>query len=142
MTSCARRARRRSSAPAPSSATRRRTLIESRSPRHQETAQEVLLRLLDHLRHKPDEARAHRIGITGVPGVGKSTFIEAFGCQLTRLGHKVAVLAVDPSSSLTGGSILGDKTRMQDCRSTPTPSSAPRPRRAPSAASPGRRGRR
>ena len=89
------------------------TLIESRSPRHQETAQAVLLRLLDHLRHKPDEERAHRIGITGVPGVGKSTFIEAFGCQLTGLGHKVAVLAVDPSSSLSGGSILGDKTRMQ-----------------------------
>ena len=55
-----------------------------------------------------------RIGITGVPGVGKSTFIEAFGTHLTNLGHKVAILAVDPSSSISKGSILGDKTRMED----------------------------
>src|SRR5207344_1760067 len=60
----------------------------------------------------PRSGKAHRIGITGVPGVGKSTFIEALGCLLIEQGHKVAVLAVDPSSSRTGGSILGDKTRM------------------------------
>jgi LAO/AO transport system kinase len=88
------------------------TVIESRNPRHQELAQEILLRLLNHLRTIPDAERAHRIGITGVPGVGKSTFIEALGCDLTRSGRKVAVLAVDPSSTVSGGSILGDKTRM------------------------------
>ena len=82
------------------------TLIESNNHDHQKEAQEVLVALL------PDTGNAHRIGITGVPGVGKSTFIEAFGQNLTREGHKVAVLAVDPTSSRTGGSILGDKTRM------------------------------
>lgn len=76
--------------------------------------QEVLLRLLNHLRTIPDHQRAHRIGITGVPGVGKSTFIEALGGSLTNQGRKVAVLAVDPSSTVSGGSILGDKTRMHD----------------------------
>ena len=70
-------------------------------------AQQVLTELL------PNTGKAVRVGITGVPGVGKSTFIESFGTMLTGLGHRVAVLAVDPSSSLTGGSILGDKTRMQ-----------------------------
>jgi LAO/AO transport system kinase len=70
-------------------------------------AQQVLTELL------PDTGKAVRVGITGVPGVGKSTFIDAFGTMLTGLGHRVAVLAVDPSSSRTGGSILGDKTRMQ-----------------------------
>ncbi|TVR78797.1 MAG: methylmalonyl Co-A mutase-associated GTPase MeaB [Rhodospirillales bacterium] len=103
------------------------TIIESRSPRHQEIAQEILLRLLNHLRNIPDEKRAHRIGITGVPGVGKSTFIEAFGCALTRQGHRVAVLAVDPSSSLSGGSILGDKTRMQDLSNDPNAFIRPSP---------------
>ncbi len=83
------------------------TLIESGSPAHQKLAQEVLTALLPH--RKP----AHRVGITGVPGAGKSTFIETLGIRLTARGHKVAVLAVDPSSSLTGGSILGDKTRME-----------------------------
>lgn len=82
------------------------TLIESRKPAHQERAQDLLMRLM------PRSGKAHRIGITGVPGVGKSTFIDAFGSNLTAAGHKVAVLAVDPSSSRTGGSILGDKTRM------------------------------
>lgn len=82
------------------------TLVESRAPRHKKQAQELLLALL------PDTGHAHRIGITGVPGVGKSTFIESFGKNLTGEGHKVAVLAVDPTSSRTGGSILGDKTRM------------------------------
>ncbi|WP_292887897.1 methylmalonyl Co-A mutase-associated GTPase MeaB [Nisaea sp.] len=84
------------------------TLIESRSPAHRAQAQEVLNALL------PFSGDARRIGITGVPGVGKSTFIEAFGKMLTGSGHKVAVLAVDPSSNRTGGSILGDKTRMQE----------------------------
>ncbi len=82
------------------------TLVESNAPAHQEMAQEVLLRVL------PDTGTAHRIGITGVPGVGKSTFIEKLGTQLTGEGHRVAVLAVDPSSGVSGGSILGDKTRM------------------------------
>lgn len=82
------------------------TLAESGRADHQGNAQELLERLL------PRTGKAVRIGITGVPGVGKSTFIEAFGLYLVGLGRKVAVLAVDPSSSLSGGSILGDKTRM------------------------------
>lgn len=82
------------------------TLIESRNPEHQAEAQQVLLRVL------PKTGNAHRIGITGVPGVGKSTFIDALGTMLTGRGHKVAVMAVDPTSRRTGGSILGDKTRM------------------------------
>ena len=64
------------------------------------------------LRLLPKAGESHRVGITGVPGVGKSTFIDALGTQLTAAGHRVAVLAVDPSSTRTGGSILGDKTRM------------------------------
>jgi LAO/AO transport system kinase len=83
------------------------TLTESRKPEHQQMAEAMLLRLLPHC------GKAHRIGITGVPGVGKSTFIDALGMQLTAQGHCVAVLAVDPTSSRTGGSILGDKTRME-----------------------------
>lgn len=82
------------------------TLIESRNRRHQEIANAILLRILPHT------GKAHRIGITGVPGVGKSTFIESFGCALIKQGKRVAVLAVDPSSPVSGGSILGDKTRM------------------------------
>lgn len=82
------------------------TLIESHSPKHQCLAQEVLQRSLALA--KP----SIRIGITGVPGVGKSTFIEALGMHLITQGHRVAVLAVDPSSRVTKGSILGDKTRM------------------------------
>ncbi len=82
------------------------TLLESRNRRMQEQAQELLTRLL------PSTGRSQRIGITGVPGAGKSTFIEALGTRLTSRGHRVAVLAVDPSSRLSGGSILGDKTRM------------------------------
>jgi LAO/AO transport system kinase len=65
------------------------------------------------LRLVPDSGKAHRVGISGVPGVGKSTFIDALGTQLTAAGHRVAVLAVDPTSKRTGGSILGDKTRME-----------------------------
>jgi LAO/AO transport system kinase len=82
------------------------TLTESRKPEHQKLAEAMLLRLLPHC------GKAHRVGITGVPGVGKSTFIDALGTRLTAQGHRVAVLAVDPTSSRTGGSILGDKTRM------------------------------
>ncbi|ORA18216.1 methylmalonyl Co-A mutase-associated GTPase MeaB [Mycobacterium asiaticum] len=82
------------------------TLLESTRADHRERAQQLLLALL------PDAGNAHRIGITGVPGVGKSTSIEALGMHLIDHGHKVAVLAVDPSSTRTGGSILGDKTRM------------------------------
>lgn len=82
------------------------TLIESNNPVHQATAAELVSRLM------PRTGKAHRVGITGVPGVGKSTFIETLGCNLTEAGHNVAVLAVDPSSSITGGSVLGDKTRM------------------------------
>ncbi|MER6287902.1 methylmalonyl Co-A mutase-associated GTPase MeaB [Streptomyces sviceus] len=83
------------------------TLVESTHPRHRSLAQQLLTELLPH------SGRARRIGVSGVPGVGKSTFIDAFGTMLTSLGHRVAVLAVDPSSSRTGGSILGDKTRME-----------------------------
>lgn len=83
------------------------TLIESQRPDHRERAHRVLEGLLPHT------GGAIRIGISGVPGVGKSTFIEAFGLYLIEQGLRVAVLAVDPSSALTGGSILGDKTRME-----------------------------
>jgi LAO/AO transport system kinase len=82
------------------------TLMESSSPRHQPLAEDVLTRLLPHT------GGSVRVGITGVPGVGKSTFIEALGLHLVRRGLRVAVLAVDPSSGVSGGSILGDKTRM------------------------------
>lgn len=83
------------------------TLVESTRPDHRTAAQQLLTELLQH------SGNARRIGISGVPGVGKSTFIDAFGSMLTGLGHRVAVLAVDPSSTRTGGSILGDKTRME-----------------------------
>lgn len=82
------------------------TLVESSLPQHQILAEEVLNRLL------PSTGNTVRIGITGVPGAGKSTSIEALGLYLIDQGHRVAVLAVDPSSGITGGSILGDKTRM------------------------------
>ena len=83
------------------------TLVESAAPQHHETAQALLAALMPH------SGKSLRIGITGVPGAGKSTFIDSFGCMLTAHGHRVAVLAIDPSSALTGGSILGDKTRME-----------------------------
>ena len=83
------------------------TLIESTLPDHQETARAVMDALLPHT------GKAVRLGITGVPGAGKSTFIESFGMMLTEKGLRVAVLAVDPSSPRTGGSILADKTRME-----------------------------
>ena len=82
------------------------TLVESRRADHQAEARALLSEIM------PLTGKAQRIGITGVPGVGKSTFIEAFGTLLTGLGKRVAVLAVDPTSRRSGGSILGDKTRM------------------------------
>src|SRR4051812_50007706 len=82
------------------------TLVESRRADHREKAQELLVELLPHA------GGARRVGISGVPGVGKSTFIDQLGVDLTGAGSKVAVLAVDPSSARSGGSILGDKTRM------------------------------
>ena len=82
------------------------TLVESKRADHRAAAQELLLKLTPHA------GKSFRVGITGVPGVGKSTTIEALGMHLLELGHKVAVLAVDPSSTRTRGSILGDKTRM------------------------------
>jgi len=99
------------------------TLLESTHPESFEKGQDLLESLLPHA------GKSIRIGITGVPGVGKSTFIEAFGLFLIEQGHRVAVLAVDPSSPLTGGSIMGDKTRMnelaqqQDAFIRPSPSS-------------------
>jgi LAO/AO transport system kinase len=83
------------------------TLVESTRTDHQQRAQQVLNALL------PKTGKAIRIGISGVPGAGKSTFIEALGLWLINQGHRLAVLAVDPSSSVSGGSILGDKTRME-----------------------------
>lgn len=100
------------------------TLVESQRADHREQAQELLAELL------PDTGGAQRIGVTGVPGVGKSTFLESFGMHLVEQGRRIAVLAVDPSSSVTGGSILGDKARMhrlaQDERAfiRPSPSGA------------------
>lgn len=82
------------------------TLVESTRADHRDLAQQLLLQLLPHA------GASHRVGITGVPGVGKSTFIDTLGMYLIERGHRVAVLAVDPSSTRTGGSILGDKTRM------------------------------
>lgn len=82
------------------------TLVESHRADHRQAAQELLMELL------PSAGGAARVGISGPPGVGKSTFIEALGSRLTRTGHRVAVLAVDPSSTRSRGSILGDKTRM------------------------------
>ncbi len=84
------------------------TLVESSNKKNKEAAQAVIKKCLPHT------GKSIRLGITGVPGVGKSTFIESFGTYLTQKGHRVAVLAVDPSSTLSKGSILGDKTRMNN----------------------------
>jgi LAO/AO transport system kinase len=89
------------------------TLIESRRPDHQEQAEQLLERLL------PATGKAVRLGISGTPGAGKSTFIEALGRHVIGQGHDIAVLAVDPSSRRSGGSILGDKTRMQRLAQAP-----------------------
>lgn len=99
------------------------TLIESENPRDMELASELVKYFLKN----PGES--FRIGITGIPGVGKSTFIEAFGLDLIEKGHKVAVLAVDPSSEKTGGSILGDKTRMENLSRHPAAYIRPSPSR-------------
>jgi LAO/AO transport system kinase len=97
------------------------TLIESNSPAHHNMAQAVLKQV------QPHAGGGIRVGITGVPGAGKSTFIEALGVDLCRSGKKVAVLAVDPSSSRTGGSILGDKTRMETLTREPNAFIRPSP---------------
>ena len=89
------------------------TLVESQAPDAITTAQDVLSRVLEQT------GGALRVGISGVPGVGKSTFIDALGVHLVQRGHRVAVLAVDPSSSISGGSILGDKSRMPRLASSP-----------------------
>ena len=97
------------------------TLLESTRADHRGQAEALLARLL------PAAGRAHRIGVSGAPGVGKSTFIEAFGKLLTGQGSKVAVLAVDPSSTRSGGSILGDKTRMAELAGDPNAFIRPSP---------------
>ncbi len=97
------------------------TLIESSLEKHQKKAQSLLEALLPH------SGKSIRIGLSGSPGVGKSTFIENFGLLLTRLGKKVAVLAVDPSSPVSGGSILGDKTRMEKLSQDPNAFIRPSP---------------
>ncbi|MBT4676638.1 MAG: methylmalonyl Co-A mutase-associated GTPase MeaB [Acidimicrobiales bacterium] len=97
------------------------TLVESTKPDHRADAR----RLLDAL--APHAGGAQRVGVTGVPGVGKSTFIEALGSMLTAVGHRVAVLAVDPTSTVTGGSILGDKTRMPRLSNDPSAFVRPSP---------------
>lgn len=89
------------------------TLVESIHPKHREPAEEIVEKCV------PYSGKSIRIGITGVPGVGKSTFIETFGTYITSLGHKLAVLAIDPSSQISGGSILGDKTRMEQLSANP-----------------------
>ncbi len=97
------------------------TLVESNAAAHFEMAQQVIQKLL------PYTGKSKRVGITGVPGAGKSTFIEALGTQLCKDGHKVAVLAVDPSSTVTKGSILGDKTRMEQLARQPNAFIRPSP---------------
>src|SRR6476620_3884493 len=97
------------------------TLIESAKDEHAGPAQQLLQRLLPHT------GKAHRIGITGVPGVGKSTAIDQLGINLVEQGHRVAVLAVDPTSTRSGGSILGDKTRMTRLSQSPAAFIRPSP---------------
>ncbi|MEQ9460845.1 MAG: methylmalonyl Co-A mutase-associated GTPase MeaB [Phycisphaeraceae bacterium] len=97
------------------------TLAESHKPQHQRQAEQLVTQLM------PQTGNALRVGITGVPGVGKSTFIERLGVTLADDNHRVAVLAVDPSSSITGGSILGDKTRMAKLATHPNAFIRPSP---------------
>lgn len=97
------------------------TLLESSRADHRQQGDDLLTALLPHT------GKALRLGISGVPGVGKSTFIEALGTYLTGLGHKVAVLAIDPSSTVSGGSILGDKTRMEQLSVNPNAYIRPSP---------------
>jgi len=97
------------------------TLVESSLPEHNELAQQIIEKCLPHTEN------SIRVGITGVPGVGKSTFIEALGRHLTSSGHKLAVLAIDPSSQRSKGSILGDKTRMEELSVDPNAFIRPSP---------------
>lgn len=97
------------------------TLIESSLPSHQALSRKILDRLLPHT------GKAIRLGISGVPGAGKSTFIESLGTMLTQHGHRVAVLAVDPSSRRSGGSVLADKTRMEKLAANPSAFIRPSP---------------
>ena len=97
------------------------TLVESSLPKHYNQAQKIIERCIPH------SGSSIRIGITGVPGVGKSTFIEAFGKYLTGNGYKLAVLAIDPSSEISKGSILGDKTRMEELSNDPNAFIRPSP---------------
>ena len=97
------------------------TLLESTRADHRAQADALLTALLPHT------GKALRLGISGVPGVGKSTFIEALGMYLTGQGHRVAVLAIDPSSTVSGGSILGDKTRMEQLSVNPNAYIRPSP---------------
>ncbi len=97
------------------------TLVESSLPKHQEIAQEIIEKCLPHA------GKSVRVGITGVPGVGKSTFIESIGLYLSKTGRKLAVLAVDPSSERSKGSILGDKTRMEELSVEPNAFIRPSP---------------
>ncbi len=97
------------------------TLVESKRADHEDQAQQLLLHLMTQT------GKAWRVGVTGVPGVGKSTTIDALGTNLTKAGHKVAVLAVDPTSQRTGGSILGDKTRMNGLSADPNAFIRPSP---------------
>ncbi len=97
------------------------TMIESAKPQHIEIAQTIIEQCLPH------SGNSLRIGITGVPGVGKSTFVESFGKMLTGMGHKIAVLAIDPSSERSKGSILGDKTRMEELSVAPNAFIRPSP---------------
>jgi len=97
------------------------TLVESSLPKHNSFATEIVEKCLPHVQ------KSIRVGITGVPGVGKSTFIEALGKSLTKQGKKIAVLAVDPSSEISKGSILGDKTRMEDLANDPNAFIRPSP---------------
>ncbi len=97
------------------------TIIESNAPKHFEIGQKIIKGIL------PYTGKSIRVGITGVPGAGKSTFIEALGSRLCEMGKNVAVLAVDPSSSITKGSILGDKTRMETLSKQPNAFIRPSP---------------
>lgn len=97
------------------------TLVESLKPEHKRHAQDLLLNVM------PRAGKSIRVGISGVPGAGKSTFIDTLGTNLTKAGHKVAVLAVDPTSTRTGGSILGDKTRMAQLANDPNAYIRPSP---------------
>lgn len=97
------------------------TLVESNLPEHQHKAQQIIERCLPYV------GKSIRVGITGVPGVGKSTTIEALGTKLTHSGHKLAVLAIDPTSEKTKGSILGDKTRMEELANDPNAFIRPSP---------------